>query len=322
MNYSEEAKKLLQINIDGLQALSELLDEGFDRTMTRIVELVSAGGKIIVTGLGKNYHIGQKMAATLTSTGTPAFLLHPSEAMHGDLGMIQPGDVVLAMSYSGESDEMIKMLPFAKRAGGEIFTITSDAESSAGKISDHILPIEIEKEACPFNLAPTTSTLVTLAIGDVLAMLIHQARGFSREDYAKLHPAGAIGNTLALKVTDVMRTGERVAKVSGDAVVKDAVFAMSKARAGAIAVTDSEDMLLGILTDGDIRRHIADGGNIAEMPVTEIMTTDPVSLPLDAAAADVMLLFEKHNIDDLVITDKGKLAGMVDLQDMPKMKLF
>lgn len=319
----QRTRELLSVQIAGLERTSAQLPADLPACVRLMVHALNAGHKLLISGIGKSYHIGQKIAGTLTSTGSQAYPLHPSEALHGDMGAIQPGDVLLTLSYSGESDELIKLLPYAKRAGASVICLTGRAESSAAKLSDLILPIEISEEACPFNLAPTASMLAMLALGDALAVLIHEARGFTREDYARLHPAGAIGRSLRLKVTDVMRPADRVAVVGVSDFVKEAVLAMSRCRSGAVAVVDEHQLLVGLVTDGDLRRHISADFNIAESRVETIMTRNPKTLPVSASAVDVMKIFEESRIDDLLIVNEdGSLAGMVDIQDMPKLKMF
>jgi len=323
MDYAQKAREVIDIELAGLQKLRDSLDGGFSRAIEIILERLKQRGKIIVTGVGKNAPIGQKIAATLTSTGCPAVFLHPSDAMHGDLGLVVAGDVVLALSYSGASEEMLTLIQAIKRQDVPIIALTGEPDSALARAADVILAVTVEREAGAFNLAPTTSTTATLVIGDALAMVLLDARGFKREDYAKLHPGGAIGRTLLLHVADIMRTGERLAKVQGDRRVRDAVLAMTSARAGAVAVVDGTDTVVGVFTDGDLRRHLNDGPPLAEMTVAQVMTPHPISLRADQLAVDALTAFEKHNIDDLVVVDaNGKLAGMVDIQDLPKFKIF
>jgi arabinose-5-phosphate isomerase len=323
MNYVNKAREVIDIELAGLQRLRESLDGGFTQAVDLILECLRKRGKILVTGVGKNAPIGQKIAATLTSTGCPAVFLHPSDAMHGDLGLMAANDVVLALSYSGASEELQTLILAIKREKVPIIAITGEPDSALGKDADVVISIAVEREAGAFNLAPTTSTTVTLVVGDALAMVLLEARGFKREDYAKLHPGGAIGRTLLLRVADIMRTGERLAKVRGDQLVRDALLAMTSARAGAVAVVDANDMVLGIFTDGDLRRHLNDGPALADRKVEQVMTPKPISVRQDHLAVDVLAIYEKHAIDDLVVMDeRGRLAGMVDIQDLPKFKIF
>ncbi len=323
MKYVERAKEVLDVEAAGLQKVRDGLGADFDRAVDAILECLGRRGKIVVTGVGKNLPIGQKIAATLTSTGSPAVFLHPSDAMHGDLGILQKPDVLLALSYSGASEELLQLLPIVKRSGVTIIAMTGESDSGLARNADVVLNVAVEREACPFNMAPTASTTATLAVGDAIAMVLLEARGFQKEDYAKLHPGGAIGRTLLLRVEDIMRTGDRVATVRRNALIRDAVLAMTSARAGSVAVLDENDRVAGIFTDGDLRRHIGNTGDIANRRVDEFMTAHPISLTVGHLAVDVLALYEKHNIDDLLVVDaQGRLAGMVDIQDLPKLKIF
>ena len=238
MKYIERAREVLDMEIAGLQKVRDALGLEFDRAVERVLAALAAGKKIVVTGVGKNIPIGQKIAATLTSTGSPSVFLHPSDAMHGELGIVEAGDVVLALSYSGESEELLALLPAIRRNQVSIIALCANRDNALARCSDEVILIAVDAEACPFNMAPTTSTTVTLAIGDALAMVLLDARGFTREDYAKLHPGGAIGRTLLLRVRDIMRTGERVARVQLGARVRDAILAMTEAKSGVVAVVD------------------------------------------------------------------------------------
>jgi arabinose-5-phosphate isomerase len=323
LKFAQRAKEIIEIEIAGLQKVRDGLGKEFGRAVQLFLDRMGQGGKVVVTGVGKNLPIGQKIAATLTSTGCPAVFLHPSDAMHGDLGILGPLDVLLVLSYSGESEELVKLMPAVKRCGVAVVSMVGETASSLAKVSDVVIPVAIDREACPFNMAPTTSTTATLAVGDALAMILLEARGFKKEDYAKLHPGGAIGRTLLLHVADIMRTGDRLAKVTKGAKVKDAVLAMTSARSGSVAVVDEQNRVAGIFTDGDLRRHISDSANLSERTVDEVMTTHPITLSANHLAVDVLALFEKHSIDDLVIVDgKRRLVGMVDIQDLPKFKVF
>lgn len=323
VKHTDYAKEILTIEIEQLARVRDGLGEGFERSVEIILGQLAHGGKVVLTGVGKNLPIARKIAATLTSTGCPAVVLHPSEAMHGDLGILLAHDVVLALSYSGASDELLALLPAIKRCGVRLVAMTAEPESPLGRASDAWIGIRVEREACPFNIAPTASTTATLAVGDALAMALLQARGFRREDFAKLHPAGAIGRALLLRVSDILRSGERLARVGRDATVRDAVLEMSRARSGAVAVTGASGELAGIFTDGDLRRHLDDPRPIGSRPIAEVMTARPVTVRADALAVDVLRLFESHAIDDLVVVDdRNRVVGMVDLQDLPRMKIL
>jgi arabinose-5-phosphate isomerase len=323
MDFKERAKEVMNIEIAGMEKVRDQINGGFSTAVEWILAALKVGGKVIVTGVGKNFHIGQKMAATFTSTGTPAVLLHPIEAMHGDFGIVGEKDIVLAISYSGASDELVALLPALKRRGVKIIGMTGDEASPLGTQSDLVLPITVDKEACPFGMAPTTSTTVTLALGDALAIVLLESRGFKKEDYAKLHPGGAIGRTLLLKVSDVMRPADRFAKVKSGSKVKDAMLAMTGARSGCVAVVDGNDKLLGIFTDGDLRRHLIDTPNITEKPIDSVMTCNPITLRADQLAVDILKIYEEKNIDDLMVLDsEGRVVSAVDIQDLPKLKIL
>lgn len=323
MNFQQRAKEVIEVEIAGMEKVRGQIGDSFSTAIEWILDVVKNGGKVVVTGVGKNFHIGQKMVATFNSTGTPAALLHPIEAMHGDFGLVGDKDIVLALSYSGGSDELIALLPALKRRNLKIIGMTGTADSPLGRQSDLILPITVDKEACPFGMAPTTSTTVTLALGDALAIVLLEARGFKKEDYAKLHPGGAIGRTLLLKVADVMRTRDRLAKVASGVKVKDAVLAMTGARAGCVSIVDADETLLGIFTDGDLRRHLIDTPNITEASIDSVMTRKPITLTPDQLAVDILKIYEEKNIDDLVVVDENnRLVGAVDIQDLPKLKIL
>jgi arabinose-5-phosphate isomerase len=323
VNYAKRAKEILDIEIAGLNRVRESLGDEFGRAAKVLLSCLNAGRKIIVTGVGKNLPIGEKIAATLTSTGSPAVILHANDALHGDLGIVSDGDVVLALSYSGASEELVNLVPALRRRLVKIIAITGVADSALARLSDEVIPIRVEREACPFNMAPTTSTTVTLAVGDALAMVLLEARGFKREDYAKLHPGGAIGRTLLMKVSDIMRTGQRMASVEKSVKVKDALFAMTKARSGAVAIVDTKRKVVGIFTDGDLRRKLATIPDLVEQKIEEIMSKKPRTVRQDDLAVDVLAVFEKHSFDDLIVVDsRGRLAGMIDIQDLPKFKIL
>jgi arabinose-5-phosphate isomerase len=323
MEYVQRAREIIDIEIASVQKVRDGLGEGFARAVELMLEALGRGNKLVLTGLGKSFHIAQKIAATMTSTGSTAVVLHPSEAMHGDLGLVGRGDVVLALSYSGASDELVALLPVIKRAEAKVVALTGDLDSPLARNSDEVIPVTIEREACPLNISPTSSTTATLAMGDALAMVLLEARGFTRDDYAKLHPGGAIGRALLLEVRDIMRTGDRMACVVTGATVRDAMLAMTKARSGSVVIVDDHQAVLGIFTDGDLRRHLIEPGILLDRLVDDVMTPHPVTMTADHLAIDVLAHFREHNIDDLIIVDaQGRLAGMIDVQDLPKMKLF
>ena len=321
--FIQRGRNIIEMEIEGLKRVQTHLNAGFARAISLILEATRAGGKVVVTGVGKNLHIGEKISATLASTGTTSVMLNPVQAMHGDLGILAPNDIILALSYSGESEEILSLLPLIRRFGVTVISLTGTAQSSMAKFSDEVISVTVDREACPFNMAPTTSTTATLAVGDALAMVLLNARGFKIEDYAMRHPSGAIGRTLLLRVSDMMRKGDRIASVRTGAKVKDVILAMTKARTGSAAILSKTDVVLGIFTDGDLRRHLPLHPDIVNMPVESLMTRNPITVKADCLAADVLRVFEKHNIDDLLVVDKkGRLVGAVDIQDLPQLKIY
>jgi arabinose-5-phosphate isomerase len=312
VDYLKRAGEVLDIERAGIEQVKQELGAGFVAAVDAILET-----------LDNNWHIGNKLAATLTSTGTPAVAMHPIEAMHGDFGIVCGNDILLAMSYSGASDELTDLLQPVKRKGVRIIALTGEADSPLGQHADILVSVKVEKEACPFNMAPTTSTTATLALGDALAMVLLEARGFKIEDYAKLHPGGAIGRTLLLHVSDVMRTGDRCATVPCGQPVREALLAMTGAKAGCVAVVEQDNTLAGILTDGDLRRHLIETPDLVERPIDEIMTRNPITLTPDMLALEILNIYEKHNIDDLIVVDaENRVIGAVDIQDLPKLKIL
>ncbi len=323
VKYTDKAREVLDIELEGLKTVRDSLDENFDRATEIILKALSAKGKIVVTGIGKNLHVAQKLSATLASTGSTSVVLNPSQAMHGDLGILDKDDVMLVLSYSGESEELISLLPLVKRAGVPVVAMTSTHDSALAANSDAVICVKVEREACPFNMAPTTSTTATMAVGDALAMVLIEAQGFKKEDYAKLHPGGAIGRALLVSVADIMRTGDRIATVITGSKVKDALLAMTQSRSGSAGIVDKAGRVLGIFTDGDLRRHIATTSNLLDLSVDEVMTPAPLTVRPDQLAIDVLKIYEERNIDDLLVVDQnGNLVGAVDIQDLPKFKIM
>lgn len=317
------AKQVMEIEIEGLRMAQEDLGEGFIKAVRLILKILDQGGKIICTGVGKNLHIAEKLSATLASTGSTSVLMNPMQAMHGDLGMVAENDVLLALSFSGESDELIKLIPAVRRLSIPVIGVVGNMDNSLARMSDTVLCVKIGREACPFGMAPTTSTTATLAVGDALAMVLLDARQFKKENYAKLHPSGAIGRALVLHVHDIMRTGDKIARLTESATVKDAIMAMTAAKSGAALIADAKGHLAGIFTDGDLRRQLSLGEHILNEPVANYMTKKPIFVKTDAYAVDVLRIFEKFKIDDLPVVDEnGLLAGYVDIQDLPKMKVM
>lgn len=324
MNSILLAQNVFDVEIEALRQVRDSLDERFERAVALCLRTLENGGKLVVTGVGKNLHMAEKISATLASTGSTSVVLNPTQAMHGDLGILAPRDVLLALSYSGESEEIKTLIPAVRRLGVPIIALTGVAKSTLAEFSDELLLATVAREACPFNMAPTASTTATLAMGDALAMVLLDARGFRKEDYAKLHPGGAIGKALLLRAKDIMRSGERIARVAESDLVKDVVVAMTKARGGAAYVTDDAGVLTGIYTDGDFRRNMAAGDcDLLNRAVRDVMTRGPISVTPDLLAVDILRIIEQRNIDDLPVVDADKkLVGGIDLQDLPKLKVM
>jgi len=288
-----------------------------------IAEAVKQRGKIVVVGIGKSGNVGQKIAATLTSTGSTSVILNSVDALHGDVGIVNDGDVILALSYSGESEELLNLLPALKRFSFKIISLTGNVKSSLAKHSDIVLNVKVPKEACPFNLAPTASTTAMLVMGDALAMAVLQARGFKRSDFARLHPSGAIGRTMLLKVCDIMRAGERNAIAREDLTVKEALLLMTHAKSGSLSVVNTGGKLVGVFTDGDFRRHMAANENLLAQPLKKVMTPNPICIRDDALVVEALKIFNERNIDDLIVVNaKREPVGLVDSQDLPKLKIM
>lgn len=310
----ELAKEVLQIESDAIRQLVERIGSDFEKA---VHILLACKGHVVVTGMGKSGAIGRKIAATLSSTGTPSLFLHPAEGVHGDLGSITSNDVVLALSYSGETDELLAILPAIKRLGVPLIVLTGNPNSTLARAADVVLNVSVEREACPLNLAPTASAAAMLAMGDALALAAMKARRFTQEDFARLHPAGALGRRLLLRVRDLMRTGERLALVHFREPTKAAFAAITKARAGACVVVDDDGKLCGIVTDGDLRRALLRDVNLFNAPVTEVMTKSPKVIHPEALATEALRLMQNYQIDDLPVVDEsGHPVGMVDVQDL------
>lgn len=317
------ARHVFDAEIAGLERTRDSLGASFVATVDLLNETLDAGGLVVMTGVGKSLQVAEKTSAIFASTGTRSIVLNPVQAMHGDLGMVSARDVLLALSFSGESDELLRLVPAVRRHGLKIVALTGRSDSSLARLSDVVLEIPCGPEACPFGMAPTTSATATMAMGDALAMTMLEMRRFGKESYALNHPAGAIGRALVLRVSDVMRTGDRVAVVSPETPVLDTLLAMTKAQGGSAVVTDADGKLAGIFTDGDFRRAFAGGGLSLSDPVSVHMTRSPLFVEAGAYAAELLRIFEKRRIDDLPVCDAGgKVLGIVDIQDLPKLKVL
>lgn len=322
MSRLARAREILELEIAGLKSLSRQLDRTFDQALDVLMTALARRNKIVVVGIGKSGNIGAKIAATLTSTGSTSVVLNAVDALHGDLGIINDGDVVLALSYSGETDELLHLLPALKRLASSVISITGAARSTLARHSDVVLLCRVPREACPFNLAPTTSTTAMLALGDALAITLMEARGFKKPQFARYHPAGSIGRALLLRVADVMRTGERSPVLAGTATVRDALLAMTRAKSGCVAIATPRGRLAGVFTDGDLRRRMASDPDILTRRLASVMTRSPICIRDDALAAEAIRLFNERQIDDLIaVNARRQPVGVVDLQDLPRLKL-
>ena len=318
-----EAQSVIDCEIVGLETLRDNLSTGFLETLEAAQECLSQGRKLIVSGVGKSLHIAEKVAATLTSTGSTAVVLNPTQAIHGDLGMVQRNDLLLAFSYSGESEELLNLLPAVKRMEATTVAVTGNAQSTLAQSCDIVASVAVPAEACPFNLAPTTSTTASMVWGDALAMVLLRARGFKREDYASLHPAGAIGRALLLRVRDIMRTGSRIVITPSETDIKSALLAMTQARTGLAIAVDKHGKLAGVFSDGDLRRNLEKHEDLLYQPLKDYLSHSPVTLQENDLAVDALTKFESHQIDDLVVLDHNLCpVGVVDIQDLPKFKVI
>lgn len=322
MNYPDQARRIIRLEIEELERLHERVGDRFTQAIELLLSCLKACGKIIVCGVGKSGNIGRKLAATLNSTGATTVCLDVGDALHGDLGVIDPGDLALMLSYSGETTELVDLLPHIKRLGLPIIAITGGVGSTLARHADCVLDVQVQQEACPLNLAPTSSTTAMLVLCDALAMVLLEARGFKAEDFAKLHPGGSLGRALLTRVVDVMRSGDQLAMIAPESTVTAALEAMTKARSGAAIVVDGEGKLLGVFTHGDFVRAFQKDHAISGLPVSQFMTRNPISIQSDKLAAEVLVTLEKVRVDDLVVLDaEGRPVGMVDTQDLTRLHL-
>ena len=315
-------KRVIEIEMQALHALSDHMDESFVNAVNIMAEAVERRNKIIIVGIGKSGNISYKIAATLNSTGATAVVLNSQNALHGDLGIISDGDVVIALSYSGETGELIELIPFLKRFDIKMISITGRSDSSLANYSDVTLLTPVEREACPLNLAPTSSSTAALVMGDALAMVLLDKRGFTEDDFARYHPGGALGRALLTTVADIMRSGDMLAAISEDSTVDEAVAAMSEKRAGACVLTKADGSLAGIFTHGDFARAFHENKIVRGESVSNFMTVDPISIEASSLAAEAINKIGKHRIDDVVVIQGGKPVGLVDTQDFARLKLI
>ncbi len=323
VNHLSLARNVFDIEIAALRAVRRQLDAGFETAVKIICETLRNRGKVVILGIGKSGNVGRKISATFTSTGTTSVVLNSVDALHGDLGIVNDGDLVIALSYSGESEELLNLLPALKRFSVKIIAMTGAPKSSLARHSDVVLSARVLREACPFNMAPTASTTAMLVLGDALAMVVLAARGFKQQDYAKFHPSGAIGRAMLSRVCDIMRKGERNAVANEDLLVREALLVMTRAKSGSLSVVNSRGKLTGVFTDGDFRRHMAEDPDLLLRPVKKVMTRNPVRIREEALAAEALKVFNERNIDDLIVVNaRSEPVGLVDSQDLPKLKIM
>ena len=314
--YSDFAREVLTIEGNVLLSLVKRLDD--TAFVAAIDSILACRGRVVVTGMGKSGHIARKISATMASTGTPSFYIHPAEAAHGDLGMVMPDDIVLALSHSGESNEMTMILPALKHKGVKIIAITGNLKSSLAEKSDIVLHTFVDREACPLNIAPTASTTAALALGDALAMTLAHAKNFTRNEFAISHPAGRLGKRLLMKVSDIMRTGDDLPVLSPDTPLRQAIIEMSHKKMGMVLVADDKQQLMGIFTDGDLRRVFERYDNLSSITLSDIMTRTPKTTTADTSAEDALNEMLQRNITVLAVVDNssGSLIGAVSLYDI------
>ena len=314
-DFATSGRRVFAVEADALAAVAARVDGAFSAACRA---MLACRGRVVCTGMGKSGHVARKIAATLASTGTPAFYMHPGEAAHGDLGMVTDADVLLALSYSGESDELLLLLPALKRQGNTVIAMTGRPQSTLAGEADVHLDVAVPVEACPLKLAPTSSTTASLAMGDALAVALLEARGFTADDFARSHPAGALGRRLLLHITDVMHVGDDVPKVAPDASISEALMEMSRKRLGMTAVVDGDDRLLGLYTDGDLRRSLDDAQvDLRATRIDAVMTRTPRTIDADALAVEAAQLMEAHQINALLVTSgDGRLVGALNIHDL------
>jgi len=311
-----KARRVLEIEARAVRELIRRIDKNFEKAVKLILR---TKGRVIVTGMGKPGFIAQKISATLSSTGTPSLFLHPAEALHGDLGMVTGQDCVIAISNSGETEEIIRLLPVIKRIGAGLIAMVGNTNSALARNSDCVLDVSVKKEACPLGLAPTTSTTVMLAMGDALSVVIQEKKGFKAEHFALYHPGGNLGKRLLLRVADIMRKGRENPVVKETGLVKDVLLKITRARAGSASVVDKKGALKGIFTDGDLRRHLRSGESITNKTIKRFMTKDPVTVRGDMMAVDALKILRQKKIDEVPVVDgKGRPVGLLDVQDLLK----
>ena len=319
-NVLDLAREVLEIEAAAIIGLIARLDQDFQRAVDLILD---CHGRVTVSGIGKSGHIARKIASTMSSTGTPAYFVHPAEASHGDLGMVTRDDVFIALSNSGESAELLSIVPLIKRQGAKLISLTGNPDSTLAREADAHLYAGAEKEACPLNLAPTASTTAALALGDALALALMQAKGFSRDEFARSHPGGALGRRLLTHVRDVMRSGSDAPRIPDTAMLSDAILEMSRGRMGITAILDRDQCVLGIFTDGDLRRTLQKGVDLHATPIASVMTRGPRTIGPDKLAAEAVQIMEQHKVNQLLVVDgERRLIGALNMHDLFRAKVI
>jgi len=322
MDHLARARNVIEMETAGLRRMAERLDGNFIKAVGILHRTLDQRGKILVVGIGKSGNIGHKIVATLNSTGATAVVLNPQDALHGDLGLLSDGDAVIAMSYSGETRELLDLLPFIKRFEVSVIALTGKLDSTLARLSDVSLDTSVEREACPLNLAPTTSSTAMLVMGDALAMVLLEDRGFTEEDFARYHPGGSLGRALLTRVADIMRADAALPTVQNQATVLDALYAMNRARAGACLILTDSGKLAGIFTHGDFARSFQKDPLLGDKPVAGLMTRNPVTVQADALAVEAIKSIGKNRIDDIIVLNaEGIPVGLIDTQDLARLKI-
>jgi len=322
MDFEERARAVIELEADSLRQMAARIDTSFGEAVKLLCSSLEERGKVVIIGVGKSGNVGQKIAATLNSSGAPAVVLNAQDALHGDLGLLCDGDVILALSYSGETEELLGLMPFLRSFQVKVIALCGKTGSSLSRAADVTLDTSVTREACPLNLAPTSSSTAMMVMGDALAMVLLEMRGFTESDFARYHPGGSLGRALLLKVGDVMRRDQAMPTVPVSACVIDAVVEMNRSRAGACLILDENGMLAGIFTHGDFARGYEKNPSLGALPVADLMTRNPVSLPENSLAVEAVRQVGEKHIDDIVVIDaEGKPVGLIDAQDLARLKL-
>ena len=322
-DHLSNARQVIRLETEALQAFEQRLDDSFSLAVESLLSVLRNHKKIVLVGIGKSGNIAHKIAATLTSTGSPAVVLHSQNALHGDLGLLVEGDAVLALSYSGETKELLDLLPYLQHRSATLIALTGKPGSTLATHADHTINTSVPREACPLELAPTSSSTTMLVAGDALAMTLMSAQGFTSENFAQFHPGGSLGRALLTTVGDIMRTGQRLAIVTSENTVFETLNAMTRAKSGAAVIQNSDQTLAGIFTHGDFARSFQNSPEVGSLPIVQLMTPDPITISSQALAAEAVRLVSERSIDDLIVLEPhtNKVLGLVDSQDLASLKL-